>query len=638
MTAIRGRVTTKSKFRPRDGRFVQYTRTSPGPCLTYWQQRSLSSLNHLLAKVPATPKKLEVNCHARNHEHEFLLHSSSADALLHQLALEPQVSVQSWAITAEDRQKPLTLCSMQSTSDPPYHEMDNLMNKVGSSGTGSKSHHNLSPTMAGPNPGKSSSKKRLSSKAAGFVKTPEKERHSSHQRLMPYSWHQSPLIRPPFPPHLSATAMPFASRSVYGSPVPSRIHYSSPVFYYSPNPMYPPRWHAGESTHPVFFEQVVQGPPAWALPTAEGCFDTQIDVEDHYLWERESLPRSPTKSHRCTMASDRQVEPFNHDSRRPPQQSSIGVWPERPLLVGGRMCSRSRNRMRPLDMTGASENTSRGFGGNRGDWGCQSMERPVKGRPSAEARIGSFQAEWEDDENTRTLESDANTNLPTETVCRRDIDMSKRSLFRNNSARPDAGPPPNAPTAPASHRKGSSTPSGPKSVPPVPQQQQQQQEPGSWSQSRRWTSRETQERMAFQKLMLNLYHMGADKSPFIPQTPVELAAFRAEAVEAQTQSLFQQVSERLSKPQARTDGVSALLGGRKLKDQLSPFFAADSCFNEASSLSGRQNVDWPSLSELKEDGDRHGPRYWRHLPPPHLSVRLHKEEWRRAHPANGSIP
>lgn len=49
---------------------------------------------------------------------------------------------------------------------------------------------------------------------------------------------------------------------------------------------------------------------------------------------------------------------------------------------------------------------------------------------------------------------------------------------------------------------------------------------GSWSQSRRWVSQGTKERMAFQRMKINLQHIKLQNSPFVPQTPAALTALR----------------------------------------------------------------------------------------------------------------
>ncbi|KAG7437312.1 40S ribosomal protein S8-B [Fusarium oxysporum f. sp. raphani] len=152
-------------------------------------------------------------------------------------------------------------------------------------------------------------------------------------------------------------------------------------------------------------------------------------------------------------------------------------------------------------------------------------------------------------------------------------------------------------------------------------------ESGSWSQSKRWTSFATKERQAFQKTMANLRYMSADQSPFVPQSPVELTAFKANLAESKTRKLDQEVKQRLARTNASVDeGVETqvkpmmkLLRGKKFKDCLSPVFAASNCFN-TSRNQPPYDAGWPTLTELKEEGDKRSSRQGRCLPLPRLDL------------------
>ncbi|KAF6529994.1 hypothetical protein HZS61_001306 [Fusarium oxysporum f. sp. conglutinans] len=152
-------------------------------------------------------------------------------------------------------------------------------------------------------------------------------------------------------------------------------------------------------------------------------------------------------------------------------------------------------------------------------------------------------------------------------------------------------------------------------------------ESGSWSQSKRWTSFATKERQAFQKTMANLRYMSADQSPFVPQSPVELTAFKANLAESKTRKLDQEVKQRLARTNASVDeGVETqvkpmmkLLRGKKFKDCLSPAFAASNCFN-TSRNQPPYDAGWPTLTELKEEGDKRSSRQGRCLPLPRLDL------------------
>lgn len=155
-------------------------------------------------------------------------------------------------------------------------------------------------------------------------------------------------------------------------------------------------------------------------------------------------------------------------------------------------------------------------------------------------------------------------------------------------------------------------------------------EAGTWSHSKRWVSQEARERNAFAKLMAGLHHIGADKSPFVPQNMSQLAALKAEIAEDQRRELEKKVARRQAELARRRDRlelgpsqavarVGQLFGGFGLHDGLSPVFASYNCFN-AQSREGHLRVDWPYLSELKDDGEGRLGRYGRSLPVPRYNM------------------
>ncbi|KAL6895873.1 hypothetical protein HDV57DRAFT_29351 [Trichoderma longibrachiatum] len=171
-------------------------------------------------------------------------------------------------------------------------------------------------------------------------------------------------------------------------------------------------------------------------------------------------------------------------------------------------------------------------------------------------------------------------------------------------------------------------------------------EPASWSQSKRWISSETKERKAFQRMMLNLQFMKADQSPFVPKTPAELTKFKISLAEAKRQKLAQEVSileeknrqNELAKA-AGTISVSQphvpLFHGRDMEDELSPVFAVRNCFNKQDTVEVNKRLEWPSLAELKEDGDRRA-KCGRFLPLPRIKVTANQaREKQQAHAPNG---
>lgn len=134
----------------------------------------------------------------------------------------------------------------------------------------------------------------------------------------------------------------------------------------------------------------------------------------------------------------------------------------------------------------------------------------------------------------------------------------------------DNKPPPNAPTGPralrqSQARKAKSQAVILKSTP----------ESGSWSQSKRWVSQETKERKAFHKMKLNLHHIRADDSPFVPQTPAALTAMK---LEGDRRRLSREVDRRVAEKEK--EGTLRLFGGKRLGDMLSPVLGWNHCFTE----------------------------------------------------------
>ncbi|KAF5020003.1 hypothetical protein F66182_7991 [Fusarium sp. NRRL 66182] len=219
--------------------------------------------------------------------------------------------------------------------------------------------------------------------------------------------------------------------------------------------------------------------------------------------------------------------------------------------------------------------------------------------------------------------------------------VKKKSLDKGQ--KPDSAPH-NAPTGPSYSRQV------PKSSSSTAKQTLYLagSESGAWSQSKRWTSFATKERQAFQKMMANLRYMSADHSPFVPQSPAELTAFKATVAESKTKKLDQEVQRRLAETNVKTSGspednksrpIGELLGGKKFVDCRSPVFAANNCFNKEPPVDRSLHVDWPSLSEFKEDGDKRAGRQGRCLPLPRLNIVAYRfsDEISEACNPNGSI-
>ncbi|KAM0440808.1 hypothetical protein ACHAPT_000109 [Fusarium lateritium] len=151
-------------------------------------------------------------------------------------------------------------------------------------------------------------------------------------------------------------------------------------------------------------------------------------------------------------------------------------------------------------------------------------------------------------------------------------------------------------------------------------------ESGAWSQSKRWTSTATKERQAFQKMTANLRYMGADQSPFVPQTPAELTAFKASFAKDEKRKLAEEVSRRVARAIAKAEEGEAkqllgeLLGGKIFSDHLSPVFGLNNCFNKHLPSNPLMQAEWPPLAEFKEEGDKRAGRQGRCLPLPRLNI------------------
>ncbi|KOS22181.1 hypothetical protein ESCO_001688 [Escovopsis weberi] len=130
-------------------------------------------------------------------------------------------------------------------------------------------------------------------------------------------------------------------------------------------------------------------------------------------------------------------------------------------------------------------------------------------------------------------------------------------------------------------------------------------------------------------MRLNLHYMGADKSPFVPQTPAQLTAFKAEIAEMQQKQLKRKVSLLQERSKLKENPK-----GQPAKSKL------QNCFNDMDATDEMLRVDWPSLAELKEDGDKRAAKYGRYLPLPRMNMvelRILEKEREKAYKSDGSI-
>ncbi|CAH0059442.1 unnamed protein product [Clonostachys solani] len=129
-------------------------------------------------------------------------------------------------------------------------------------------------------------------------------------------------------------------------------------------------------------------------------------------------------------------------------------------------------------------------------------------------------------------------------------------------------------------------------------------------------------------MKLHLQYMGADKSPAVPQSPAELAAFRLETTSIKTRKLTKDIIKRqeLSQRKTETQGDDAtklrpkpvLFNDKTFGDALSPFFATDSWFNKSQPGGHEAQARWPTMADFKEDGDHRAPRHSRYFPLPRV--------------------
>lgn len=125
---------------------------------------------------------------------------------------------------------------------------------------------------------------------------------------------------------------------------------------------------------------------------------------------------------------------------------------------------------------------------------------------------------------------------------------------------------------------------------------------------------------------MSLHYMNADKSPALPQTPAELTAFKAKSEKIKLEKEVQK-KQSLVKSDEKDAGERqpVLFRGKQLPDKLSPVFGVITCFDGEPEKKKGLRVQWPTLAELKEDGDRRSHDFDRCLPIPHLdllSIRL----------------
>ncbi|KAG8427419.1 hypothetical protein J3459_006719 [Metarhizium acridum] len=152
----------------------------------------------------------------------------------------------------------------------------------------------------------------------------------------------------------------------------------------------------------------------------------------------------------------------------------------------------------------------------------------------------------------------------------------------------------------------------------------------SWSQSNRWESPLTEKLKMFRKMIQNLRHIRADRSPSLPESTTELLQFCVDMAEGKKRRCSQKMG-RLEAARERRKAIAEapdeqhvkmvqFLQGKKFPDNLSTVFASRNCFREHISHHDAQWARWPSLAELKEVRDKRPGAHERYLPPPKLRI------------------
>ncbi len=116
--------------------------------------------------------------------------------------------------------------------------------------------------------------------------------------------------------------------------------------------------------------------------------------------------------------------------------------------------------------------------------------------------------------------------------------------------------------------------------------------------------------MAYQKMRQNIHYIGADGSPFVPQTAAELAALKLTMAEERRSVIAIKV-ERLTAELLE----KGTLGRKRHEKGHSLFLLNDSCFDNEDSM---HEGTWPTIVQLKEEGDRRADGAQRQLPSPEI--------------------
>lgn len=125
--------------------------------------------------------------------------------------------------------------------------------------------------------------------------------------------------------------------------------------------------------------------------------------------------------------------------------------------------------------------------------------------------------------------------------------------------------------------------------------------------------------MAYQKMRQNIHYIGADGSPFVPQNAAELAALKVMMAEERRRVIAIKV-ERLT---AELSEKGTLSPRTSIKGH-SLFASTGNCFDREDNRT-REGA-WPTIVQLKEEGDRRADGARRQLPHP---AKVYGGSWQR---------
>lgn len=134
-----------------------------------------------------------------------------------------------------------------------------------------------------------------------------------------------------------------------------------------------------------------------------------------------------------------------------------------------------------------------------------------------------------------------------------------------------------------------------------------------WTQSKTWTSKEKADAIAFHKMRRNLRHIHAHNSPFVPQTPIQLALLKATMA---TRHLHQKLERSITTTnRLRNENLSSskievtdFCNGRYPKEGSASLFPGQTYFSHGPALQ-QQVAHWPTVSEYIEHSCRINANY-----------------------------